>query len=41
VFGDTVIFDAIRDRLEHTAPTVNITGPTYRRVKARELASRK
>jgi len=41
VISDTVIFDAIRDRLEHSALTVNITGPTYRGVKARKLASRK
>ena len=30
-----MIFDAIRDRLEHSALTVNITGDTYRGVKAR------
>jgi hypothetical protein len=41
VISDTVIFDAIRDRLEHSALTVNITGPTYRGVKARKLASEK
>jgi len=41
VISDTVIFDAIRDRLEHSALTVNITGPTYRGVKARKLASKK
>src|SRR5580658_8618381 len=37
VIPDTVIFDAIRDRLEHSALTVNITGPTYRGVKARKF----
>ena len=41
VIPDAVIFDAIRDRLEHSALTVNITGDTYRGVKARKLASRK
>ena len=41
VISDTVIFDAIRDRLEHSALTINITGPTYRGVKARKLASKK
>jgi hypothetical protein len=40
VFGDAVIFDAIGGRLEHSAPTVNITRQTYRGVKARKLASR-
>jgi hypothetical protein len=39
--ADAVIFDAIRDRLEHSALTVNITGDTYRGVKARKLASKK
>jgi hypothetical protein len=33
--------DAIRDRLEHSALTITITGPTYRGVKARKLASKK
>jgi DNA replication protein DnaC len=41
VIPDTVIFDAIRDRLEQSALTVTITGPTYRGVKARKLASKK
>jgi DNA replication protein DnaC len=41
VIPDAVIFDAIRDRLEHSALTVNITGDTYRGVKARKLASKK
>ena len=41
VIPDTVIFDAIRDRLEHSALTINITGETYRGVKAKKLASKK
>ena len=41
VIPDTVIFDAIRDRLEHSALTINITGDTYRGVKAKKLASKK
>jgi hypothetical protein len=41
VFGDAVIFDFIRERLEHSALTVNITGDTYRGVKPRKLASKK
>jgi len=41
VIPDAVIFDAIRDRVEHSALTVNITGDTYRGVKARKLATRK
>jgi DNA replication protein DnaC len=41
VIPDTVIFDAIRDRLEHSALTITITGETYRGVKARKLASKK
>jgi DNA replication protein DnaC len=41
VISDTVILDAIRDRLEHSALTINITGETYRGVKARKLASKK
>src|SRR6202166_3258124 len=41
VIPDAVIFDAIRDRLEHSALTINITGDTYRGVKARKLASKK
>jgi len=41
VIPDTVIFDAIRDRLEHSALTISITGETYRGVKARKLASKK
>jgi hypothetical protein len=31
----------LRDRLEHSALTIHITGPTYRGVKAKKLASRK
>jgi hypothetical protein len=38
VHGDPVIADAIRDRLEHAALTVNITGESYHGVKARKLA---
>jgi DNA replication protein DnaC len=41
VIPDAVIFDAIRDRLEHSALTISITGETYRGVKARKLASKK
>jgi DNA replication protein DnaC len=41
VFGDPVIADAIRDRLEHAALTIHITGESYRGVKARKLASKK
>ena len=41
VIGDPVIADAIRDRLEHAALTINITGESYRGVKARKLAARK
>jgi hypothetical protein len=36
-----VVADAIRDRLQHSAPTINITGESYRGVKARKLASKK
>lgn len=38
VIADPVIADAIRDRLEHAALTINITGESYRGVKARQLA---
>jgi len=38
VIGDPVIADAIRDRLEHTALTITITGESYRGVRARKLA---
>lgn len=41
VIADPVIADAIRDRLEHGALTIHITGESYRGVKARKLASRK
>jgi len=38
VIADPVIADAIRDRLEHAALTIHITGESYRGVKARKLA---
>jgi len=41
VIADPVIADAIRDRLQHSALTINITGESYRGVKARTLASKK
>jgi DNA replication protein DnaC len=41
VIADSVIADAIRDRLEHSALTIHITGESYRGVKARKLATRK
>ena len=41
VIGDPVIADAIRDRLQHSALAIHITGESYRGVKARKLASRK
>jgi DNA replication protein DnaC len=41
VIADAVIADAIRDRLEHSALTIHITGESYRGVKARKLATRK
>src|SRR6266853_1121660 len=41
VIADTVIADAIRDRLEHAALVIQITGESYRGVKARKLASKK
>jgi DNA replication protein DnaC len=41
VIPDAVIFDAIRDRLEHSALTINIIGESYRGVKARKLASKR
>lgn len=40
VIGHPVISDAIRDRLEHAALTVTITGESYRGVKARKLAAK-
>lgn len=39
VIADPVIADAIRDRLEHAALTLHITGESYRGVKARQLAT--
>jgi DNA replication protein DnaC len=41
ILGDPVIADAIRDRLEHAALTITITGESYRGVKARKLAAKK
>jgi hypothetical protein len=41
VICDTVIIDAIRNRLEHSALTINITGPSYRGAKLEKLASEK
>jgi DNA replication protein DnaC len=41
VIGDAVIADAIRDRLEHSALAIHITGESYRGVKARKLASKR
>jgi DNA replication protein DnaC len=41
VIGDPVISDAIRDRLEHAALKLHITGESYRAVIARKLASKK
>jgi hypothetical protein len=41
VIADPVIADAIRDRLEHSALAIHITGESYRGVKARKLASKK
>ena len=41
VIADPVIADAIRDRLEHAALTIHITGESYRGVKARKLATKK
>lgn len=41
VIADPVIADAIRDRLEHAALTIRITGESYRSVKARKLATKK
>lgn len=41
VIADPVIADAIRDRLEHAALTIRITGESYRGVKARKLAAKK
>jgi DNA replication protein DnaC len=41
VIGDPVIADAIRDRLQHSALAIHITGESYRGVKERKLATRK
>lgn len=41
VIADLVIADAIRDRLEHAALTIHITGESYRGGKARKLATKK
>jgi DNA replication protein DnaC len=41
VIADTVIADAIFDRLRHSALTIEVTGESYRGVKARSLAGRK
>jgi DNA replication protein DnaC len=38
VIADPVIADAIRDRLQHAALTLTITGESYRSVRARKLA---
>jgi DNA replication protein DnaC len=40
VIADPVIADAIRDRLQHAALMITITGESYRGVKARKLAGR-
>ena len=37
VIDDSVIADAVKDRLRHSAITLNITGETYRAVKAKKL----
>jgi DNA replication protein DnaC len=39
VIADPVIADAIRDRLERSALQIQITGESYRGVKARKLAT--
>jgi hypothetical protein len=41
VIPDAVILDAIRNRFERSGLTINITGDTYRSVKARNLPQRK
>ena len=38
VIADPVIADAIRDRLQHAALTLTLTGESYRGVRARKLA---
>lgn len=41
VIGDPVIADANRDRLQHSALTIKITGESCHVVKARKLAAEK
>lgn len=41
VIPDSVIFDAIEDRLKHAALTFHITGPSYRAAKAKKLEQQK
>jgi DNA replication protein DnaC len=41
VIADPVIAEAIRDRLEHAALIINITGESYRAVKAKKLAQKR
>ena len=41
VIADPVIADAIRNRLDHAALKINITGESYRGVKARKPASKR
>jgi DNA replication protein DnaC len=41
VIGDPVITDAIRDRLEHSALKIHITGESYRGIKAKKLAQKR
>ncbi len=41
VIADPVIADAIRDRLQHAALVLTITGESYRGVKARKLAAQR
>jgi DNA replication protein DnaC len=41
VIADPVIADAIRDRLEHAALLIKITGESYRAVKAKRLAQKR
>lgn len=41
VIADPVISDAIRDRLEHAALMIDISGESYRGVRTRKRASKK
>lgn len=41
VIADSVIADAIRDRLEHSALIIHITGESYRAVKAKKLSQKR